>query len=195
MAQLGFVVVLLDARGTPGRGKEFQDVNYGKIGETEIPDQVAAVRQAAAARPYMDLSRVGIFGHSWGGYYALRGMVTAPDFYKAGYAGAPGALGEEAIINEPNLGLTSQNRKAYEAGANEPLAGNLKGALKMMHGTSDVNASLSTTMRMSEALIKAGKHFDQLIMPGQPHGTIPPANIYYFNDRMLFFWKHLGGPQ
>jgi dipeptidyl aminopeptidase/acylaminoacyl peptidase len=195
MAQMGFIVVLLDARGTPGRSKAFQDVNYGRVGQTEIPDHVAGMRQAAASRPYMDLERVGIFGHSWGGYFALRGVLTAPEFFKAGYAGAPGALEEEAIINEPNLGLASENPAGYAAGSNISLAGNLRGALKMMHGTSDVDASLSTTMRMAQALIRSGKHFELLIMPGEPHSPNPPADRYYRDDVNLFFARELGGPR
>jgi dipeptidyl aminopeptidase/acylaminoacyl peptidase len=195
MAQLGFVVVILDARGTPGRSKAFQDANYGRVGQTEIPDHVGALKQAAASRPYMDLSRVGIYGHSWGGYFALRGMLTAPEFFKAGYAGAPGALEEEAIINEPNLGLPSVNPAAYEAGSNVRLAGALRGALKLMHGTSDVNASLSTTMRMAQALIQAGKRFELLIMPGEGHGPQGPAGRYYRDDVRRFFIEKLGGPR
>lgn len=195
MAQMGFVVVMADPRGTPGRSKAFQDANYGRIGQTEIPDQVAAVRQAAASRPYMDLNRVGIFGHSWGGYFATRGILTAPDFYKAGYAGAQGMLEESSLINEPNMGLPSKNPQGYEAGSNVRLAANLKGAFKMMHGTSDVNATLSTTMRMADALIKANKPFELLIMPGVPHGPPPPLDRYYFEDQMRFFTRHLGQPR
>ncbi|QRN99516.1 DPP IV N-terminal domain-containing protein [Archangium violaceum] len=195
MAQMGFVVMMIDPRGTPGRSKAFQDVNYGRIGQTEIPDYVAGLRQTAATRPWMDMERVGIVGHSWGGYFALRGMLTAPEIFKAGYAGAPGALEEEAIINEPYLGLPSDNPAGYQAGSNLALAGNLKGALKMMHGSSDVNATLSTTMRMADALIRAGKHFELLIMPGQPHSPEPPAARYYLDDINLFFVRTLGGPR
>ena len=195
MAQLGFVVVMLDPRGGPGRSKAFQDANYGRVGQTEIPDYVTGLKQAAATRPWMDLERVGIFGHSWGGYFALRGMLTAPEFFKAGYAGAPGALEEEAIINEPYLGLPGVNPAAYQAGSNLALAGKLRGALKMMHGTSDVNATLSTTMRMAEALIREGKHFEMLIMPGQPHSPEPPLDRYYSDDVNLFFLRTLGGPK
>jgi dipeptidyl aminopeptidase/acylaminoacyl peptidase len=195
MAQLQFVVVMVDGRGTPGRSKAFQDVNYGRIGQTEIPDQIAAIRQAAASRPYMDLDRIGIFGHSWGGYFATRGMLLAPDFYKAGYAGAQGMLEEASLINEPNMDLPSKNPKGYEAGSNVRLAGNLKGAYKMMHGTGDVNATLSTTMRMADALIKANKPYELLIMPGIPHGPPPPFDRYYFEDQMRFFSRHLGGPR
>lgn len=195
MAQMGFVVVLVDSRGTPGRSKAFQDANYGRIGQIEIPDHVTAIQQAAASRPYMDLDRVGIFGHSWGGYYATRAMLTAPDFYKAGYSGAQGMLEEEAVINEPNMGLLSKNPQGYEAGSNVRLAGNLKGAFKMMHGTSDVNASVSTTMRMTEALIKADKHFELLIMPGMPHWPTPPLGRYYIEDALRFFTRNLGRPR
>lgn len=194
LAQLGFIVMVLDARGTPGRSKAFQDANYGRVGQTEIPDHVGALKQAAASRPYMDLSRAGIYGHSWGGYFALRGMLTAPDFFKAGYAGAPGALEEEAIINELNLGLPAVNPAGYEAGSNVRLAGALRGALKMMHGTSDVNASLSTTMRMAQALIQAGKRFELLIMPGEGHSPQGPAGRYYRDDVLRFFVEKLGGP-
>ncbi|MDI1436383.1 S9 family peptidase [Polyangium sorediatum] len=195
LSQMGFVAMVLDARGTPGRSKAFQDANYGRVGQTEIPDHVAALRQAAATRPYMDMSRVGIYGHSWGGYFALRGMLTAPELFKAGYAGAPGALEEEAVIMEPNLGLVSENRAGYEAGSNVSLARNLRGALKMMHGTSDVNATVSTTMRMAEALIREGKPFELLIMPGQPHSPEGKAFQYYKDDVHRFFVKELGGPR
>jgi dipeptidyl aminopeptidase/acylaminoacyl peptidase len=195
LAQLGFVVVLLDPRGGPGRSKAFQDAHYGRVGQTEIPDYVAGMKQAAATRPWMDLERVGIHGASWGGYFALRGMLTAPEFFKAGYAVAPGALDEESIINEPYLGLPDANPAGYQAGSNLALAGKLQGALKMMHGTSDVNATLSTTMRMAEALIREGKHFELLIMPGQPHNPAPPAARYYVDDVHLFFLRTLGGPR
>lgn len=195
MAQMGFIVVMVDGRGTPGRGKAFQDVNYGRLGQTEIPDQVAVIRQVAASRPYMDIDRVGIFGHSWGGYFATRGMLTAPDFYTAGYAGAQGMLEEAALINEPNMDLPSRNPQGYEAASNVRLAGNLRGAYKMMHGTADVNASLSTTMRMAEALLRANKPYELLIMPGVPHGPQPPHDRYYFEDQMRFFTRHLGGPR
>lgn len=195
LAQMGFVVMVLDARGTPGRGKAFQDANYGRVGQIEIPDHVAALKQAAATRSYMDLSRAGIYGHSWGGYFALRGMLTEPGFFRAGYAAAPGALEEEAIINEPNLGLPSDNPAGYQAGSNVALAANLRGALKLMHGTSDVNASLSTTMRMTAALISAGKRFELLIMPGEPHGPRGPARRYYLDDVRRFFVRELGAAQ
>jgi dipeptidyl aminopeptidase/acylaminoacyl peptidase len=191
LAQMGFVVTMLDARGTPGRGKAFQDANYGRIGEIEIPDHVAAIREAAQSRPYMDTALAGIVGHSWGGYFALRGMLTAPDFFKVGYAGAPGDLTEAASINEPNMGLMASNQAGYEAGSNVGRASALRGRLKIMHGTSDVMAPLSTTMRMIQALIASNKTFDLLIMPGQPHGPQGAAGRYYREDVRRFMATHL----
>lgn len=191
IAQLGYVVVMVDARGTPGRGKAFHDATYGRIGSSEIPDQAAAIRQAAATRPYMDLGRVGIYGASWGGYYALRAMLTAPDFYRAGYAFAPGSPWEEAVINEPNLGLPGSDSTVYQRAANEPLAANLRGALRIVHGTSDVSAPLSATMRMADALIRANRPFDMLMFPGQGHNLQPQYAEYLMADVMRFFEAHL----
>ena len=192
LAQMGFVVTLLDARGTPGRSKAFQDANYGRIGQIEIPDHVAAIRALARSKPYIDTTQAGIVGHSWGGYFAIRGMLTAPDFFKVGYAGAPGELTEAAVINEPNMGLLTSNQAGYDAGSNLGHASALRGRLKLMHGTSDVNASLATTMRMAQALIEANKTFDLLIMPGQPHGPQGAAGRYYRDDVRRFMASHLG---
>ncbi|MBD0321643.1 MAG: prolyl oligopeptidase family serine peptidase, partial [Gemmatimonadetes bacterium] len=191
IAQMGYVVVLVDTRGTPGRGKAFHDATYARFGTSEIPEQMAAVRQAAATRPYMDLGRVGIYGASWGGYYSLRAMLTAPEFYRAGYAFAPGSPWEEAIINEPNLGLPATDSTVYRRASNEPLAANLRGALRISHGTSDVSASLSTTMRMADALIRANRVFELMIFPGQGHNPEPVYSDYLFADTMRFFEEHL----
>ncbi len=195
LAQMGFVVTMLDARGTPGRGKVFQDANYGRIGQIEISDHVAAIRELAQSRPYMDTTRAGIVGHSWGGYFALRGMLTAPDFFKVGYAGAPGDLAQAASINEPNMGLLASNQAGFAAGSNIGRASALHGRLKIMHGTSDVMAPLSTTMRMAQALIDANKVFDLLIMPAQPHSPTGAAGRYYREDVRRFMATHLLGDE
>ncbi len=195
LAQAGFVVVMVDSRGTPGRGKAFHDATYGRIGQIEIADHVAALRQAAASRPYMDMSRVGIAGYSWGGYFALRGMLTAPDFYRAGYSGSPGELTEGAMINEPNMGLPSRNPEGYQLGSNIAAAGQLRGALKIMHGTADTNAPLSTTILMVDALVKAGKRFELLLVPGAGHNLAPTQLDYVLRDMALFFTRELGRPQ
>ncbi|HEX5868965.1 MAG TPA: DPP IV N-terminal domain-containing protein [Longimicrobium sp.] len=193
LAQMGLVVVMVDARGTPGRDKAFQDATYGKVGQMEIADHVAALRQAAETRPWMDLSRAGIAGHSWGGYFALRGMLTAPEFFRAGYAGAPGDVTELAVINEPHMGMPAENPEGYARASNLPLAANLAGPLKIMHGTSDVNAPFSTTMRMISAFIAADRRFDLLVIPGAPHNPADPAGRYYRQDLRRFMATRLQG--
>lgn len=193
LAQMGLVVVMVDARGTPGRDKAFQDATYGRVGQMEIADHVAALQSAARTRPWMDLSRAGIAGHSWGGYFALRGMLTAPEFFRAGYAGAPGDLTELAVINEPHMGMPAENPEGYERASNLPLAANLAGPLKIMHGTSDVNAPFSSTMRMISAFIAADRRFDLLVIPNAPHNPADPAGRYYRQDLRRFMAMELQG--
>ncbi|MEE8200430.1 MAG: DPP IV N-terminal domain-containing protein [Candidatus Acidoferrales bacterium] len=113
LAQLGFIVFGVDARGTPGRGKEFQDVVYGHFGRHEIPDHVATLQQLAEKRPYMDLSRAGIYGYSWGGYFTIRAMLLAPDVYHVGIAGSPPVDAYTgATIYEPYWGYQKQIKRA-----------------------------------------------------------------------------------
>ena len=109
----------------------------------------------------------------------------------AKYAGAPGDLTEAASINEPNMGLPASNQAGYAAGSNPGRGSALSGRLKIMHGTSDVMAPLSTTMRMVQALIEANKTFDLLIMPGQPHGPQGAAGRYYREDVRRYMATHL----
>ena len=96
-------------------------------------------------------------------------LINASDLFKVGYAGAPGDLTEVANINEPNMGLLTTNRAGYDVRSNIARASELRGRLKIMHGTSDAMARLSTMMRMTQALNEANKTFDLLMMPGQPH--------------------------
>jgi len=191
LAQMGFIVFLVDGRGTIDRGKAFQDVTYGNIGRYEVADHVAALRQLATTHPYMDLNRVGIFGHSWGGYFALRAMLTAPDVYKAGVASAPGDLIESQSVNEPYMGLLQNNREGYDYGANTRVAANLKGRLLLIHGTNDVNAPFSTTMRMVDALVKAGKTHELIVLPQQTHFFEGAARMYWLDAICRFFEENL----
>jgi len=191
MAQMGFITFVVDPRGTIERGKAFQDASFGRIGEIEIPDHVATLHQLAAERPYMDLERVGIRGHSWGGYFALRAMLTAPDVFHAGVAGAPGDLTEAAPINEPYMGLPADNPGGYRRGSNPAIASHLQGELLLIHGTADINAPICTTMRMVEALIAADKDFDLIVVPGADHGIRGPQGDYVSRRIRDFFLEHL----
>ncbi|MBY0574741.1 MAG: S9 family peptidase, partial [Undibacterium sp.] len=169
LAQTGYITYLIDGRGTTERSKAFQDVVVNHIGQYEILDRVAALQQLASTRPYMDKERIGIYGHSWGGYFAVRAMLMAPDTFKVGIASAPGELTEGAEINEPYMGLLSANKNGYDFGTNLNHATKLKGKLLFIHGTSDINAPFSTTVRMIDALIQAGKPYDLLLLPQRTH--------------------------
>ena len=193
LAQLGFITFIVDGRGTAERGKEFQDVVYGNIGRYEIPDHVAALKQLAERRPYMDLSRVGIFGKSNGGYMVIRALLAAPDVYHVGVALAPGVdlrdLQADGI--EPYMGLLENNPDAYEYASNLPLAENLAGKLLIIHGTSDRGVPISQTLKMVEALIEAGKTYDLFLLPGQGHRFTATGWRYARDATRRYFQEHL----
>jgi dipeptidyl-peptidase-4 len=178
LAQAGFVVFAVDNRGTPGRGKAFHDVAYRNFGRFEIPDHNAALKQLAATRPYMDLTRVGIFGGSHGGYFTLRALLTAPEIYRAGVAIFPIVdLYDHNPMIERTMGLPRDNPQGYEQASNIKLAEKLQGDLLLIGGTSDINAPFTAVMKMADALIKAGRQFRMIVMPGQNHGLDMDYNV------------------
>lgn len=195
LADEGFAVVSLDGRGTPGRGKAFQDAFHGRIGQGEIADHAAALRQAAADRPWMDLDRVGIEGHSWGGYFALRALLEAPDLYSVGVASAPAADLEDFRVSvEPYMGcLPEACSEAYRAGSNTRLLSRLEGRLQLLHGTADRDVPVGETMGLVDALNRAGKPYDLVLLPGSAHGI--PASPAWWARTTGFLAEELGGPR
>ncbi len=192
LSHLGFIVFSVDGRGTTERGKAFQDVVYKNFGRNEIPDHVATLKQLAAERPYMDLSRVGIYGGSWGGYMTIRAMVLAPDVYAAGVATYPVAdLYHWASPIEPYMGLPQVNREEYEYGSSLRLADRIKGRLLLVHGTSDVNAHFGATMKMVEALTRAGKPYDLVVFPEANHGYRGATQRYWHQAIRRHFEEQL----
>jgi dipeptidyl aminopeptidase/acylaminoacyl peptidase len=189
----GFVVFVVDGRGTPGRSKAFHDVIHNNWGRYVIPDHVAVLRQLAAERPYMDLDRVGIFGRSWGGYHTIRAMVTATDVFHVGVATNPVAdlYDHAAAAIEPYMGLPQQNREGYEYASSLRLAGNLKGNLLLIHGTSDVNAPFSCTIQFCHALMQAGKRYDLVILAEEHHHPEGTAQAYGNKAERQYFIDHL----
>jgi len=191
-AQLGFVTLTLDARGTPERGKAFQDVVYKSFGRNEIPDHAAAIKQLGARFPFLDLGRVGIWGGSWGGYMTIRAMMLAPDVYHVGVARYPVVdLVDHWNLIEGYMGLPQEHPAEYEYGSSIRLAGNLRGKLLLTHGTSDVNATFSATMKMVDALTRAGKPYDLAVFPDETHSFSPGANRYWFDITKNYLIKHL----
>nr|WP_055502302.1 DPP IV N-terminal domain-containing protein [Nonomuraea pusilla] len=187
VAALGFAVLALDGRGTPGRSKAFHDASYGAL-ETagHLDDHVAALRQLAATRPWLDLDRVGIFGRSGGGYATVRAMLRHPDIYKVGVAecGNHDQRLYHALWGESYEGPFDP--ELYARSANGELADRLEGRLLLVHGELDDNVTPHLTMRLVERLIAADKDFDLLIVPGAEHAFV--GYEHYVTRRR---WDHL----
>jgi dipeptidyl aminopeptidase/acylaminoacyl peptidase len=196
LAELGFIVVTIDGRGTPGRSKAFQDAYYGAMGrDNTIPDQIAGMKELAQKYPWIDLTRAGIWGHSGGGFATTTALFRFPDFFKAGIAesGNHDQRTNEDDWGERYQGLVVRNADgtdSYDAEANQNFAKNLKGRLLLAHGTMDTNVPPYQTMLVAEALIKANKDFDLILLPNQNHGYGTASN-YMMRHRWDFFVKWL----
>jgi dipeptidyl aminopeptidase/acylaminoacyl peptidase len=173
LAALGFVVIALDGRGTPGRSKAFHDASYGHLGDAgSLEDHVAGLQQLAATRPWMDLDRVGAFGHSGGGFAAARAMLDHPATYKVGVA--------LSGSHEPhffNAGFAeaydgADNVEAWTRSSNVLLADRLEGKLLLVHGEMDDQVHPDHTLRLADRLIAANKDFELLVVPGAEHSFL-----------------------
>jgi dipeptidyl aminopeptidase/acylaminoacyl peptidase len=190
MAELGFVVVMVDGRGTGGRSRAFHDYSYKNLGG-EIDDHVALIRQMAARYTYMDLSRVGVYGTSAGGYDAAHALLLHPEFYKVGVSisGDHDPRLDKAWWNELYQGYPVGPQ--YQEQSNVTLADRLEGHLLLVHGDVDDNVHPVETMRLVDALIKANKNFDMLFVPNMFHGE--GESPYLIRRRWDYFVKHLLG--
>jgi len=198
MAQLGFAVVALDAMGTPGRSKSFHEAYYGDMGDNGLPDQVGAIRQLAERHPWMDLDRVGIWGHSGGGFASTGGILRYPDFYKVAVsqAGNHDNRNYEDDWGEKWQGLLEvypDGSTSYDNQANQLLAAQLEGKLLLAHGTMDSNVPPSNTMLVVDALIEANKDFDLILFPNRRHGFANEP--YMMRRRWDYFVRHLMGAE
>ena len=194
IAELGFVVVELDAMGTPGRSKTFHEAYYGNMGDNGLPDQIAGIRQLAARYSWMDIDKVGIYGHSGGGFAAAAAIMRYPDFYDVAVsqAGNHDQRNYEDDWGEKWQGLLVEypdGTTSYDNQANQLLAENLKGKLMIAHGTLDSNVPPSNTMLVVNALIAANKDFDLVLMPNRRHGF--GNEPYMMRRRWDYFVRHL----
>ena len=198
LAELGFVTFELDAMGTPLRSKSFHAAYYGAMGDNGLPDQVAGLRQLGQRHPWLDLDRVGIYGHSGGGFASTAGILRYPDFYKVAVssAGNHDNRNYEDDWGEKWQGLLVTNRDGstnYDNQANQLLAKNLKGRLLLAHGTLDDNVPPSNTMVVVDALIAANKDFDLVLFPNRRHGF--GNEPYMLRRRWDYFVRHLLGAE
>jgi len=197
LAELGFIVMQVDGTCNPLRSKKFHDSCYGNMADNTLPDQVAAIKQLAAKYPYIDLDRVGIWGHSGGGFATAAAMFRYPDFFKVGISesGNHDNREYEDDWGERYIGLETKDasgKSNYEDQANQNYAKNLKGHLLLAHGTMDDNVPPYNTLLVVDALIKANKDFDLLLIPNAHHGY-GPASSYMMRRRWDYFVSYLQG--
>jgi dipeptidyl-peptidase 4 len=197
LAELGFVVVCIDGMGTPWRSKAFHEAYYANLGDNTLPDQVSGMKDLGAKYPWIDLDKVGIYGHSGGGNATGAAMFHYPDFFKVGIAesGNHDQRDYEDDWAEKWAGLEVKNGDGtsnYDSQANQNFVKNLKGKLLLAHGSMDNNVPLNNTLLVVEALIKANKDFDLLIIPNVAHGY-GEATQYMTRRRWDYFVKNLAG--
>jgi dipeptidyl aminopeptidase/acylaminoacyl peptidase len=182
--------------GTPLRSKAFHDAYYGNMGDNGIADQVTGIQQLAARDPSMDLSRVGIFGHSGGGFASTDAMLRYPDFFHVAVssAGNHDNRSYDYSWGEKYQGLVEKTRTGgdnFDSQANHLLAKNLKGKLLLMYGTLDDNVHPNATLLVVDELIKNNKTFDMLVMPNRNHGFA--SEPYVVRRTWDYFVEHLLG--
>jgi dipeptidyl aminopeptidase/acylaminoacyl peptidase len=200
LTELGFVVVEIDGMGTPFRSKSFKDAYYGRMADNTLPDQVAGMKALAARYPWIDLTRVGIWGHSGGGFATAAAMFRHADFFHVGISesGNHDQRNYEDDWGERYQGLlvrTPDGRSdSYAEHANQLVAGNLKGKLLLAHGTLDDNVPPDNTLLVVDALIKANKDFDLLLLPNERHG-FGASTFYMMRRRWDYFVRHLLGAE
>ena len=198
IAELGFIVVQIDGMGTPWRSRTFHEAYYGNMGDNTLPDQVAGMKELASRYPWIDIERVGIYGHSGGGYATADAMFRFPDFFKVGVsqAGNHDNRVYEDDWAEKWQGLLTKNADGttnYDDQANQTHAKNLKGKLLLAHGTMDTNVPAMSTMLVVNELIRHNKDFDLILFPNRGHGF--GGEPYMVRRRWDYFVRHLMGAE
>ena len=191
LAELGFVVVQVDGMGTNHRGKRFHDVAWKNLADSGLPDHIAWLKAAAATRPWMDLSRVGIYGGSAGGQSSTRALLDHGDFYRVAVSdcGCHDNRMDKIWWNEQWLGWPVD--ESYRRSSNVEHAARLQGKLLLIVGELDTNVDPASTLQLAAALVRADRDFDLLVMPGANHGAA--ESPYGSRRRMDFFVRHLLG--
>jgi dipeptidyl-peptidase-4 len=198
LADQGFVVVSVDNRGTPGRGRAWEKAVYDKFGSVPLADQVAGLKALGAKFPEMDLGRVGVYGWSFGGYLSALAVLREPDVFKAAVAGAPVVdwLDYDTHYTERYLGLPDKHAEAYREASLLTYAKDLRRPLLLIHGTADDNVYFRHTLKLSNELFRAGRDFDLLPLPGLTHMVPDPVVMQRMYGKFAgYFKKHLGEPE
>jgi dipeptidyl-peptidase-4 len=204
LAQMGCIVVCMGHRGgSPYREKKYSAYQYGSLRDAPLADDKFGIEQLAQRYQYIDLKRVGIFGHSGGGAMATAAICTYPDFYKVAVASSGNH--DNTIYNrtwgETYQGITEKTDTLpnghlvttfpFKTAVNQTLAQNLKGHLLLVTGETDTNVHPGHTYRMVDALIKADKDFDMLVLPGQGHHYEGAYKTFFERKLRSYFAQHL----
>ncbi|ANY09392.1 S9 family peptidase [Pseudonocardia sp. HH130630-07] len=192
LAQLGHVVVVVDGRGTPGRSKAFHDVVYRDWGRALVADHAAVVGQLRERHAFLAPGGAGVVGHSWGGHSAFRLAAERPDVYSAAVCSAPGFDPYSSVLYECYLGFPQTDPEAYRAADPFRLAAGLEAEVMLAVGTND-HATVTDTMSMADALVRAGKLHEFVVLPGAYHGYAAVYDRYYWRKVEAFLRTHLQG--
>lgn len=187
LAEYGFLVATFDSRSAGGRGKKFLDAIYGKLGVVEVDDQAAGVK-SLWDRPYLDKTRVGIHGTSYGGYASVMCLLRHPTVFRAACASSPVTDYRlyDSIYTERYMGLPRDNKAGYDAGSAVVHAKELKGRLMLYYGTADNNVHPSNALQLIRALQQAGKSFEVQVGPDRGHSSIAqPRMMEFFIENLV----------
>jgi dipeptidyl-peptidase-4 len=196
LADRGFFVMQFDNRGSGGRGPAFAGPIAGELGKVELEDQLRALDHVTSLYP-VDAARVGIYGHSYGGYMAALAMLKTPGRYKAGIAASPVTDWRlyDTGYTERYMKTPEANQAGYEATDLEALAKNLTGELLVVHALMDENVHFQHTADLVDALVQAKKPFEMFVFPGERHGyRSPAAREYAAGLTTRFLVRTLGTP-
>ena len=190
LAQQGYIVVCVDGRGTGSRGAEFKNCTYLELGLRESEDQVETAKYLATL-PYVDGSRIGIWGWSFGGYNTLMAMSSGESVFKAGIAVAPPTSWKyyDSVYTERFMRTPQENGDNYEKTSPMSRAANLNGSLLLMHGLADDNVHVRNSIEYSEALVQADKQFDMFYYANRNHSIYGGNTRYHIFTKMLNFWN------
>lgn len=198
LADQGFIVVSIDGRGTPGRGRAWERAIKYDVMSLPLEDQARAMGLLAEKVPQMDMSRAGISGWSFGGYFSAMATMRRPDVFKAGIAGAPVCdwRDYDTHYTERYMGLPQQNEAGYDHASVLTYCKDLTVPLLIIHGTADDNVYFMHSLKMTGALFRAGRQFEFLPLAGFTHSVPDPVVIMELQGRTVrFFKRHLGEPR
>lgn len=190
LAQIGAIVVMIDGMGTSRRGQAFRLPAWQNLGEVGLDDHIALIRQMAARYPYMDTTRVGVFGGSAGGYDTARFVLRRPDFFKVGVSSSGN---HDLRLDKawwPEVSMGRADAATWERNSNMAVAGQLKGHLLLIHGDIDDNVPVTESFRLAKALMDAGRDVDLVVLPNTTHRVGQP---FFFKKLRDYFTMHLLG--